>query len=95
MGEIAAQEVNGYQLVTQKLSGVGMEQLRELGDQIKDQIVEGVIVLASDLDGKVNLVAMTTEDALAKGAHAGKIIRAIAPLIGGREAAGRTWRSRQ
>ncbi len=83
LGEIAAEEVNGYKLVTQKLEGVGMDQLRELGDQIKDSIKEGVIALASDLDGKVNLVVMVTDEAQKKGAHAGNIIKAIAPLVGG------------
>ena len=83
LGEIKAEEVNGYKLVTQKLSGVGMDQLRELGDQIKEQIGEGVIALASDLDGKVSLVVMATDEAQKKGAHAGNIIKAIAPLVGG------------
>ena len=83
LGEISAEDVNGYKLVTQKLSGVGMDQLRELGDQIKEQIGEGVIALASDLDGKVSLVVMATDEAQKKGAHAGNIIKAIAPLVGG------------
>ncbi len=60
-----------------------MNQLRELGDQIRDQIKEGVIVLASDNDGKVNLVVMVTDEAQKKGAHAGNMIKAIAPLVGG------------
>ncbi len=83
LGEIEAEEVGGYKLVTQALSGVGMDQLRELGDQIKEKIGEGVIVLASENDGKVSLVVMATDEAQAKGAHAGNIIKAIAPLVGG------------
>ena len=53
------------------VSGVDMNGLRDLGDQLKEKLGEGVIVLASDCDGKVNLVAMATEEAMGKGAHAG------------------------
>ena len=83
LGEIEAEEIGGTKLVTRKLSGVGMNELRELGDSIKDKIKEGVIVLASDLDGKVNLVVMATDEAQKNGAHAGNLIKAIAPLVGG------------
>ena len=83
LGSIEADEVGGMKLVARKLSGVGMDQLRELGDQIRDQIKEGVIVLASENDGKVNLIVMATDQAQKNGAHAGNIIKAIAPLVGG------------
>lgn len=60
-----------------------MNGLRDLGDQLKARIGEGVIVLASSMDGRVNLVAMATDDAMAKGAHAGNLIKGIAGLVGG------------
>ena len=41
------------------------------------------MVLASAKDGKVNLIAMATDGAVAKGAHAGNIIKAVAGLVGG------------
>ena len=83
LGDIVIEEVNGIQLITQKLSGVGMNELRELGDQLKAKIGEGVIALASEADGKVNLMVMATDGAMQKGAHAGNIIKAIAPMVGG------------
>jgi len=43
----------------------------------------GIAVLVSEADGKVNLVAKATDDAIAKGAHAGNLIKAIAPIVGG------------
>ena len=50
-----------------------------LGDwKLKGKLGEGVIVLASASDGKVNLVAMATDDAMAHGAHAGNLIKSIA-----------------
>ena len=83
LGDISVEEVNGVKLITQKLSGVGMNELRELGDQLKGQIGEGVIALASEADGKVNLMVMATDGAMQHGAHAGNIIKAIAPMVGG------------
>ena len=50
---------------------------------LKEKLGEGVIVLASDCEGKVNLVAMATEEAMAHGAHAGNLIKAIAGKVGG------------
>lgn len=83
LGEIEVQKIGDINLVTRKLSGLDMNQLRELGDQIKEQIGEGVVVLASDTEGKVNLIVTATDGAIAKGAHAGNIIKQIAPLVGG------------
>jgi len=62
---------------------VDMNGLRDLGDQMKEKLGEGVIVLASAADGKVNLVTMATDGAMAKGAHAGNLIKGIAALVGG------------
>ena len=77
------QEVKGVRLLAARADGVDMNGLRELGDQLKEKLGEGVIVLASEKDGKVNLVAMATEEAMAKGAHAGNLIKGIAALVGG------------
>jgi alanyl-tRNA synthetase len=60
-----------------------MNGLRDLADQLADKLGGGVVVLASEADGKVNLVAKATDDAQAKGAHAGNIIKGIAGLVGG------------
>lgn len=85
LGDVMNQvvEVNGVKLLAASVSGVDMNGLRDLGDQLKEKLGEGVVVLASDLDGKVNLVAMATDDAMKKGAHAGNLIKAIAGKVGG------------
>jgi len=62
---------------------VDMNVLRDLGYQLKAELGEGVVVLISDKDGKVNMVAMATEEAMGKGAHAGNLIKGIAALVGG------------
>ena len=79
----SVQEINGVKVLTTKVSGVDMNGLRDLGDQLKTKLGEGVIVLISDADGKVNMVAMATDGAMAKGAHAGNLIKGIASLVGG------------
>ena len=76
-------EVKGVKLLATNVSGVDMNGLRDLGDQLKAKIGEGVIVLLSDCDGKVNMVAMATDGAVSKGAHAGNLIKGIAALVGG------------
>lgn len=77
------QDVKGVKLLATSVSGVDMNGLRDLGDQLKDKLGEGVVVLASDCDGKVNLIAMATEEAVKKGAHAGNLIKSIAGKVGG------------
>ena len=77
------QEVKGVKLLASKVSGVDMNGLRELGDQLKEKLGDGVVVLVSENEGKVNLIAMATDGAMAKGAHAGNLIKGIAALVGG------------
>ena len=85
MGDVMDQvvEVNGVKLLAAKMEGVDMNGLRDLGDQLKDKLGEGVIVLASSAGGKVSLMAMATKGAVEKGAHAGNLIKEIAGLVGG------------
>ncbi len=85
LGDVMDQvkEIKGIKLLAAKTEGVDMNGLRNLGDQIKEKLGEGVIVLASVTDGKVNLMATATEGAMKKGAHAGNLIKGIAGLVGG------------
>ena len=76
-------DVKGVKLLATKVSGVEMNGLRDLGDQLKEKLGDGVVVLISDKDGKVNMIAMATDGAMGKGAHAGNLIKGIAGLVGG------------
>ncbi len=76
-------EVNGVKVLATKVTDVDMNGLRNLGDQLKEKLGDGVIVIASVQDDKVNLMAAVTEDAQKRGAHAGNLIKAIASIIGG------------
>ena len=85
MGDVmdSVKEIKGVKLLATKVPGVDMNGLRDLGDQLKAKIGEGVIVLMSDVEGKVNMVVMATDEAQKKGAHAGNLIKAIAGKVGG------------
>ena len=85
LGDVMDQvvEVKGVKLLATSVDGVDMNGLRDLGDQLKTKLGEGVIVLASTADGKVNLVVMATDAAMKQGAHAGNLIKAIAGKVGG------------
>ena len=85
LGDVMDQvvDVKGVKLLATSVSSVDMNGLRDLGDQLKEKLGEGVVVIASDMDGKVNLIAMATDEAQKKGAHAGNLIKAIAGKVGG------------
>ena len=85
LGDVMDQvvEVKGVKLLATSVDGVDMNGLRDLGDQLKAKLGEGVIVLISAADGKVNLVVMATDEAMKQGAHAGNLIKAIAGKVGG------------
>ena len=85
LGDVMDQvkEVKGVKLLATAVEGVDMNGLRDLGDQLKDKLGEGVIVIASNAGDKVNLIAMATDGVMAKGAHAGNLIKGIAGLVGG------------
>ena len=85
LGDVMNQvtEVEGVKLLATSVAGVDMNGLRELGDQLKDKLGEGVVVLLSEQAGKVNMIAMATDGAQKSGAHAGNLIKGIAALVGG------------
>ena len=85
VGDIASQvqEVCGVKLLALQVDGADMNGLRTLGDQMKEKLGEGVVVLASGADGKVNLMVTATEGVMKKGAHAGNLVKAIASCVGG------------
>ena len=85
LGDVMNQvvEVKGVKLLAAKVEGVDMNGLRDLGDQLKEKLGEGVVVLAAVNEGKVNLLAMATDAAQKAGAHAGNLIKAVAAIVGG------------
>ena len=76
-------EVKGVKLLAAQIDGVDMNGLRDLGDQLKEKLGEGVVVLASADSGKVSLMATATDGAMKMGAHAGNLVKGIAGCVGG------------
>ncbi|QAS61331.1 alanine--tRNA ligase [Clostridium septicum] len=79
----SAKEVNGIKVVSYAVSDIDGNALRDLADKIRNKIGSGVVVLLSDVQGKVNLVAMATKDVISSGIHCGKIIKEVATVVGG------------
>ncbi len=76
-------EVKGIKVLTARIDDVDMNELRNLSDNLKDQLGDCVIVLASSAGGKVTLLAAASDSAVKRGAHAGNLIKGIAGLVGG------------
>ena len=86
VGDAADQviDVKGVSLIATKVDGVDMNGLRTLGDQMKDKLEEGVIVLTSSVDkDKVNILVMVSDSVVEKGVNAGNVIKELAALVGG------------
>ena len=76
------QDVKGVAVLAQKVNADSMDALRNLGDQMRDKI-GGVVVLAAEIGGKVSILTMATKDAVAKGVHAGNVVKEVAKMCGG------------
>lgn len=78
-----ASDIAGVTVIAEELSGVSVDQMREMIDGIKDQCPVCAVVLASVSDGKVTFIGGASKDAVAKGVHIGNVIRAVASVCGG------------
>ena len=79
----SAREIGGVTLFVGQHDGLSVDELRKLGDTLKDKNACCVVALATNHEGKITFLAMATKEAVAKGAHAGKIIKEITAVAGG------------
>jgi alanyl-tRNA synthetase len=75
-------DVAGVKLVTRRVAGLEKSALRSISDSLRDRLGSGVVVLASENDGKVSLVVSVSKD-LTPRVQAGRIVKALAPIVGG------------
>jgi len=75
-------QINGVTLARRKVSGLDKDALRGLSDSLKTKIKSGVVVLASESDGKVQIVVAVTPDLVSK-VKAGQVVKELAPIVGG------------
>ncbi|MGF7003048.1 alanyl-tRNA synthetase [Lachnospiraceae bacterium PFB1-21] len=85
MGDVSEkiERIGDFAFIATAVEGIDMNGLRDLGDQLKTKVGSGMVVLASKNGDKVNLIAMATDDAIKGGAHAGNLIKEVAPMVGG------------
>ncbi|WP_144698879.1 alanine--tRNA ligase [Fictibacillus phosphorivorans] len=77
------QTINGVSVIAKKLSGVDMNGLRSIVDDLKNKLQSGVVILGAENGGKVNIVAGVTKDLVTKGYHAGNLVKEVAVRCGG------------
>jgi alanyl-tRNA synthetase len=78
----APQDVSGVKLIARRVEGLERTALRGLSDSLRDRLGSGVIVIASDHEGKVSLVVSVTKD-LTGRIQAGRLVKDLAPIVGG------------
>lgn len=78
-----SQEINGVQVVVGEVSINDIDGLRTIADMVRDRLQCGVVTLGAIHGGKVNFVAMATKEAVAKGVHAGNIVKDVSKITGG------------
>ncbi len=82
--EAEAKDINGIKVLCTKVQAPDQNSLRSLGDDLKSRLSDCVVVLAAENDGKLSLMATATDAAVEKGIRCGDIIKAIAPVVGGK-----------
>ncbi|MBU2228577.1 MAG: alanine--tRNA ligase [Proteobacteria bacterium] len=80
MGRV--RQIKGVDVLATVVEASDVKALRDFGDKLRDRLRSGIILLGSRADGKAMLLCLVTKD-LTDRYHAGKIIQAIAPLVGG------------
>jgi alanyl-tRNA synthetase len=75
-------EVKGVKVIARRVSSLEKGALRGLSDSLRDRLGSGIVVIASENDGKVALVVSVTKD-LTSRVQAGRIVKEIAPIVGG------------
>jgi alanyl-tRNA synthetase len=75
-------QVNGVDILAAVVEAADVKALRDFGDKLRDRLRSGIILLGSKVDGKAMLLCLVTKD-LTGRYHAGNLIRAIAPHVGG------------
>lgn len=78
-----AESINGIKLVAAEVSLVDAEQLRNLGDRLRDKLTPVVIFLGAKTDNKVLFLAMASKDIAGKKVHVGDVIKQAAKTCGG------------
>ncbi len=77
------EDIKGIDVIISKIDNIDMKGLRNLGDELKNKLGTGLVVLAGTKDSKLYFLVTASEDLIKKGIHSGKLIREIASVTGG------------
>jgi alanyl-tRNA synthetase len=78
-----AKEIKGVKCIVHSFDGMSVDDLRGVGDKLRDKFANSVVILTTTEDDKISVVGMATKQAIAQGAHAGNIIKEVTKLAGG------------
>ncbi len=79
-----AEDIKGIKVISLEIPGTAIDQLKEIGDQIREQSTQTVALLGSKTEGKINFVCVVTDDLIKnKKLHAGDLVRQVAQVAGG------------
>jgi alanyl-tRNA synthetase len=77
------QTINGVSVIAKKVNASDMNGLRSIVDDLKNKLQSGIVILGSESQGKVNIVAGVTKDLVSRGYHAGNLVKEVAVRCGG------------
>jgi alanyl-tRNA synthetase len=78
-----AVRVSDVAVVSAEVAGADLQTLREMSDWLREELGPSVVVLATAIDGKPQMIAAVTDDLVRRGAHAGDLVKAVAKMVGG------------
>jgi alanyl-tRNA synthetase len=78
-----ATRIGEVAVVAAEVSGADLETLRDMSDRLRAILGSAVVVLATVVDGKPQLIAAVTDDLVARGLHAGGLVKEVAKEVGG------------
>ena len=78
-----AEKIGEVSVLITEMNDLDMNDLRNMGDTLKDKLTNGVVVLASAKEGKVNLIVTAAKEAVDKGIHCGQVISEAVKCVSG------------
>ena len=78
-----AQQVDGFKVLAVQVNAANVDTMRQMSDWLRDKLGSSVVALGSVIENKPMLIAAVTPDLIARGMHAGNLVRDAAAIIGG------------
>ncbi len=83
--QLAAQaiQVKGVHVVAAQVEGADVQTLRDMSDWLRNKLGSAVVILATAVDDKPQIIAAVTDDLVKRGLHAGELVKNVARVVGG------------